>query len=82
MDFDDNNIPSYEESINRLINASISPEELKVLQYTAGLKALLDVLPDDTEGLSDQTVENYLWVIELLLQSIYDSLQDHTGKEA
>jgi len=82
MDFNNNNIPSYLEHIHQLINSSVSPEEQKVLQYTAGLKALLDVLPEDTEQFNDQTVESYLWVIELLLQRIYDNLQEYSGKEA
>ena len=82
MDFNDKNIPSYSEGLNRLVETSINQEELKVLQYTAGLKALLDVLPDDTEHLRNDTIENYLWVIELLLQTIYDNLQACSGKEA
>ena len=81
MDFENNNIPDYIDSINKLINTSANQQELKILQYTAGLKALLDVLPDDTDSFSHATIESYLWVIELLLQTIYDNLQSRADKE-
>ena len=47
----------------------------QVMQYTAGLKALLDVLPEDTDNISDETLDNYLWVIEVLLKGLYEGLQ-------
>lgn len=82
MDFDNEKILRYENNLDCLIRNSIGVEDICVLKYTAGLRALLDVLPDDTEALSDETVENYLWVIELLLSSIYHSLETYSGKEA
>lgn len=82
MDFETEQSSQYLQYIRHLTNHSISTDELKVLQYTAGLKALLDVLPEDTRELSEHTVENYLWVIELLLGTIYDKLQSTNDREA
>lgn len=48
-----------------------------IIRYTSGLKALLDVLPDNTEHLPAYTIENYLWVIELLLNDIYDLIEQN-----
>ena len=81
MDSDNKNITSYVDSINSLINNAANQPELKVMQYTAGLKALLDVLPDDTDSFSHETIENYLWVIEMLLHTIYRDLQAYIDKE-
>jgi hypothetical protein len=67
--------------INALLSKSTHPRDISVLQHAAGLKAMLDVLPDDTEGLSGNTIEGYLWVIELLLKNIYDGLQEQTGED-
>ena len=82
MEFDNEKIMRFENNLDCLIKDQIGVDDICVLKYTAGLRALLDVLPDDTETLSDETVENYLWVIELLLNSIYHGLETYSGKEA
>jgi len=51
-----------------------------VICYSRGLKALVDVLPDNTDAFSTQTIDNYLWVIEQLLMNIY-SLYEGTSEE-
>ena len=45
-----------------------------IMYYTRGLQALLDVLPEDTDQYSQSTLDDYLWVIELLLSKINELL--------
>ena len=68
------------DEINQMLGTDVSEivGDHKVVRYTAGLKALLDVLPEDTANISDETLDNYLWVIEVLLKSLYKGLQ-HRG---
>ncbi len=48
-----------------------------LLLNIAGLRAMLDILPEDTERFSTETIDSYLWVIEGLLQNIYQQLCVH-----
>jgi len=50
-----------------------------IVRYTEALKAMLDVLPDNTDRYPVETIDNYLWVIEKLLGDIYDLLKDKPG---
>ena len=81
MDSNSGDKPTYDDSIDRLIHSAVDKQELKVLQYAAGLKAMLDVLPEDTTPYSNETIDNYLWVVEMLLQTIYDNLYQKSDKE-
>ncbi|VAW62821.1 hypothetical protein MNBD_GAMMA11-1706 [hydrothermal vent metagenome] len=59
------------------LDPELSPPS--VILYTLGLKAMVDVLPDNTDMYSAQTVGSYLWVIEQLLVNIYSLLGDAPG---
>ncbi|HED33121.1 MAG TPA: hypothetical protein ENJ08_02740 [Gammaproteobacteria bacterium] len=51
-----------------------------VICYSRGLKAMMDVFPDNTDAFSTQTIDGYLWVIEQLLMNIY-SLYEGVAEE-
>ncbi len=59
-------------------NADAPPSP--VISYSRGLKAMVDVLPDNTDAFSTQTIDNYLWVIEQLLINIYSLHEGATEK--
>ncbi len=80
MDFDDKNKPRQAFDLDRLTGKRSGSEHIEVMKYTAGLKAMLDMLPDDTHDIPGKVLEGYLWVIELLLRRIYDKLQEKTGE--
>lgn len=46
-------------------------------QYNASLQALLTVLPDNTEAFSEETIDAYVWVIEMMLSEIFQLSQQH-----
>jgi len=50
-----------------------------IVRYTEALKAMLDLLPENTDSYPVETIDNYLWVIEKLLRDIYDLLEDNSG---
>ncbi len=50
-----------------------------LIMYTRGLKAMLDLLPENTDAFSVQTIDDYLWVIEQQLSSIYSLLEALPG---
>lgn len=67
-----NNNTSHAIDIEALLTAH--HREVSLSQYNAGLKALLDVLPENTEDYPSKTIDHYLWVIELLLTVVYAQL--------
>jgi len=64
-------------TVNKQLDKSLKPPKLLIIRYTEGLKAMLDVLPENTEHLPAHTIDHYLWVIENLLSGIYDRLDDN-----
>lgn len=64
-----------------LLHQEALNNQRQLLQNIAALKAMLDVLPDDTTCFSSETIDNYLWVIEGLLQEIYCQLSAHMDED-
>lgn len=65
--------------INLSTSASRCSHNMSIVRYTAGLKALLDVMPENTEHYSTETIDNYLWVIDELLSGICQKFESSTN---
>ena len=77
----DNHIRIQKPDISRLLELShrVTNTEIQhlILHYTHGLKAMLDILPDNTDDFSTDTIEHYLWVIEHQLHGILHHIDEH-----
>ncbi|VAW66316.1 hypothetical protein MNBD_GAMMA10-1087 [hydrothermal vent metagenome] len=68
-----------ESVVNNRAKVSLPPP---IIRYTQGLKAMIDVLPDNTDEYLAQTIDDYRWVIELLLINIYSLSEDVSQVDA
>jgi len=60
--------------IHKLFNEQQQASALT--QYNAGLKAMLDLMPENSEHLPDETIDAYLWVVEVLLMGVDQLLSE------
>lgn len=47
-----------------------------IMQYHNGLKAMLELMSDIPTGFNEESLDNYTWVIEMLLSGLYDMMDE------
>jgi len=47
-----------------------------IMQYHNGLKAMLELMSDIPAGFNEESLDNYTWVIEMLLSGLYEMMDE------